>query len=359
MKTLVISDLHLAVNRTGGTTPQSLASLRAYGHSKHRDLLELAVSSGCKRVLVNGDLTDQYSIPLHEAIEIYAAADEFLSTHQTLELVWSLGNHDKSTDSTKLGTVAFLGQLLEIRYPERFTLVAEPKKIDDIYVIPHCSNQDRFDLELDQIPDNVKYVALHCCYDNTFAAAANHSLNLARAKAKELVQRGLTLILGHEHQGRTLMGDKVVIVGNNFSSSVSDCLTHGDAQKDGMKYCLEINGDDMELIPTWSRTDKVGGYAEIDWECLGKDIEITQGFVRVTGSAPAAQSADVIKAISKYRQASNHFVITNAVRIDGLQDMDSLAESVEDIRSVNVIDLLLAELSAEQQAVVRKLLEEV
>ena len=41
MKTLVINDLHLGVQRSGGTTIASASELRAYGHRKHRELLEI------------------------------------------------------------------------------------------------------------------------------------------------------------------------------------------------------------------------------------------------------------------------------------------------------------------------------
>lgn len=354
-RTLVISDLHLGVNRTGGTTTQSLEALREYAHSKHAELLQVAVSHGCGRVLVNGDLTDTYSIPLTEALKLYETADNFMSDNPAKELVWSLGNHDVSKDSSKLGTVAFIGALLGMKYPERFTLVDKPRRIDNIYVLPHCANQEIFQLEISRIPENVQYCAIHANFDNSFAMQSDGSLNLDRATAKVLAKR-MTLIFGHEHQGRSLMGDKVVIVGNNFSQSVSDCLSHGDSQKDGKKYCLVIDGDDMELVQTWSCNDEVGGFTEVDWQDLQGCK--ANGFVRVKGEANAAQAAEVIKSISRFRQASPAFVITNAVKVEGSGTDESFAESVEDIRAVNVIEMLIETLGAEQAACVRKLLKE-
>lgn len=354
MKTLAISDLHLGVNRTGGTTSTSLEELRAYAHRKHRELLGMAVTLDCGRVIVNGDLTDQYSVPLSEAIEIYRAADDFLSENEDKEIVWGRGNHDVSKDSSKLGTVDFIGALLEMKYPTRFKLVSKPTLIDDIYVLPHCSNQEIFDLELGRVPDGVKYLALHCCFDNTFAAESDHSLNITRAQAKELVKR-MTLVLGHEHQGRTLMNDKVIIVGNNFSQSVSDCLVHGEGQKDGRKYALVIDGDDMELVPTWSFKDDVGGFREVDWRDLAKAPDGPL-FIRVSGDATAAEAPSVIKAISKFRQISKAFVVTNGVKVEGVAGADELAASVEDIRSVGVLQMLIDTLDPDQAACVRKLL---
>lgn len=354
-KTLVISDLHLGVQRTGGTTNQSAVSLRGYAHARHRELLGIAGPGDT--IIVNGDLADAYDIPLAEALDIYAAAYEWLSTTGG-KLIWALGNHDLSKDSAKLGTVAFIGRLLQTQFRDQFMLVNEPTALTpEDYVIPHVANQDLFELALSRVPEGTKRLYLHCNFDNAFAGQADHSLNLDRQAAKVLVKRGMTLILGHEHQGRTLMNDQVIIVGNQFPTSVSDCLRHGDAQADGRKYCLLIDGDDMELIPTWSPKDPVGGYHEVDWQDLASAPEGPH-FIRVTGTADSSESAAVIKAISGLRQKSDAFVITNAVKVDGLQAMDAIADSIEDIKAVSVIDLLMDMLDEQQQVVIRQLLKE-
>ncbi len=355
-KILVINDLHLGVERSGGTTPASAIDLRKYGHRMHTQLLELAGEGDT--VLVNGDLTDTYSIALTDALEIYGAAARWLTDTTTRRkcLIWALGNHDLSKDSSKLGTVAFIGRLLEVQFPANFVMITKPSAFSkEDYVIPHVPNQEIFDLELSRVPDSTKRLYLHCNYDNVFAGQADHSLNLSRDQAKALVKRGMTLILGHEHQGRTLMNDKVIIVGNQFPSSVSDCLQHGDAQTDGRKYALVIDGEDMELVPTWSTNDNEGGYREVPWTDLDSVPENT-GFLRVTGRATPEESAAVIKAIANLRQRSGAFVITNAVKVDGAASEEIAAQSLEDIRSVNVIELLLDTLDDDQKKVVQQFL---
>lgn len=358
-KTLVISDLHLGVQRTGGTTTVSADALRRYGHSKHRELLALAGDG--EDIVVNGDLSDTFNIDLGQAIEIYAAAAEWLNANPTGRVFWALGNHDLSKDSSKLGTVAFIGKLLQGQFPSRFKLIDEPGYVPNsgIYVIPHVANQDLFDLELTRVPDEAKVVLLHCNYDNTFACQADHSLNLSRDQAKTLVKAGKTVVLGHEHQGRTVLSDKVIIVGNQFPTSVSDCLRHGDAQADGCKYALviEAGGEDMELVPTWSPKDATGGYREIDWRRLDT-APVNLGFIRVVGEAEAAEAAEVIKAIANLRQSHDAFVITNAVKVDAVDSVDEVEASIEEIKAVSVIDLLLTMLDDEQQAVVRNLMKD-
>lgn len=359
MKTLVINDLHLGVSRVGGTTAESAAALREYAHNQFRELLAMAEAENCLSVIINGDLADQYNLPLSEALEIYETMDLFLRNNPFKDLILACGNHDLSKDSSRLGTVEFVGALLKMKYPDRFTLVTKPEQFGDIYVVPHVVNQDVFELELGRIPmDSVNFLLLHCNYDNKFAADAEHSLNLDRSQAKALRDKGLTLILGHEHQGRESLGGKVVVVGNQFPSSVSDCMPHGDGQKNGTKRALIIEDGVHRFVPTWSDDAAEGWFARIDWREL-KDVEEEgRGFVRVEGDASEAEAADVIKAISAFRQRSKSFVVTNAVKVEQADSLEDVAASIEDIRNVSVLELLLEQLEPAQQAAVRKLLGE-
>jgi DNA repair exonuclease SbcCD nuclease subunit len=355
MKTIhVISDLHIGVQRSGGTTTESAAALRKFTLDRLTALLAPA-----KHVAINGDFFDTYQVPMTDLFQAYLTLSEWL--HGGGEDLWLIpGNHDLSKNSANMSSFELLAQLLLQAFPDKVRYLAGGNWVDTeagIYAISHVPNQDLFELELGRVPDDVKTLLLHCNFDNEFAGQSDHSLNIARAQAKELTQRGITLVLGHEHQSRTMMNDKVILVGNQFPTSVSDCMAHGEGQKDGRKYFLEITGDDMELKQTWSKNDDVGGYAEVDWEDLANAPK-GRKFIRVSGNATAAEAPGVIKAISKFRQTSEAFVVTNAVRIAGRGDSDELAESVEDIRTINVIDMLLETLDADQQAVVRKLLLE-
>lgn len=357
-KSLVISDLHLGVNRTGGTTQASLEALRAYGHQQHYSLLQLAVQHDCKRVIVNGDLCDSFSIPLNEAIELYVVADEFLRNNPDKELVYCTGNHDVSRDSSKMGTVAFVGMLLKMRFPKQFTLVDAPYRLDEnIYILPHVSNQETFELALTKVPDGIQYLLIHANFDNAFAMQSDNSLNLTREKAKEFKARGIKMVFGHEHQGRELLGGHVIMVGNNFPTSVSDCLSHGDGQKDGTKRCLILNGESIEFIRTWGPDNAEGWFAEVDWRELKDVTEDGRGFIRVTGTACSAEAADAVKAISLFRQKAISFVITNAVQVERAEGLEGIADSIEDIRAVNVVGLLMDMLNAEERAVIEPLLE--
>jgi DNA repair exonuclease SbcCD nuclease subunit len=333
-------------------------ALREYGHNQFRNLLLLAGAEGCDRVIINGDLADQYNLPLSEALEIYETMDQWLQQNPNKGIILACGNHDLSKDSSRLGTVEFVGALLGMKYFGRFSLVAKPEQFGDIYVVPHLVNQDLLELELSRVPEGVKYLLLHLNWDNRFAAEAEHSLNLDRAQAKALKERGITMILGHEHQGRESLGGKVVVVGSNFPSSIADCMPHGDGQKDGTKRALIIEDGTHRFVPTWTPDDAEGWFARVDWREL-KDVEEEgRGFVRVEGDASEAEAADVIKAISAFRQRSRSFVVANAVKVEQAESLEDIAASIEDIRNVSVLELLLEQLDDAQQAAVRKLLGE-
>lgn len=357
-KTLVINDLHLGVQRSGGTTLESAAALREFAHDKHVDLLQIAVTHGCQRIIVNGDLADAYDIALLQALEIYRVTDDFMSTHTDIEIVWALGNHDLSKSSEKLGSVAFIGALLAMKY-KQFTLVDKATALDsETYVIPHVPNQDLFELELDRVPDGVQWLLVHCNLDNKFACDADHSLDLSRDRAKALKARGVKLVFGHEHQGRETLGGSVIVVGNQFPTSVSDCLAHGDGQKDGKKRAMILDGSSHEFVTTWTPDDADGWFAKVDWRELAGVEEEGRGFVRVEGTAETDEAAEVIRAISTFRQRSKSFVVTNAVKVAQVESDDDIAASIEDIKSLSVLDLLMEQLTAPQQAAVKKLIEE-
>lgn len=113
-----------------------------------------------------------------------------------------------------------------------------------------------------------------------------------------------------------------------------------------------------EFIPTWSPEDAEGWYSTIDWRELPTVQEEGRGFIRVEGDAVAAEAANVIKTISAFRQRSQSFVVTNAVAIEQVEGLSDVAASIEDIRSVNVVEMLLELLDPRQRAAVEKLYEE-
>lgn len=344
-KILVISDQHLGVQRVAGTTHESAQTLREYLHKRFKETLTLADD-----VIINGDLFDSNRVATADLFETYETISDWLSQgKRAITLI--AGNHDLSKDSQNLSSFELLAFLLRSRYPGQVQYLQGAGMVrDGIYVISHVVNQEHFNLELSQVPEGTRWLLLHCNMDNKYAADAEHSLNLDRARAKSLTARGIKIVMGHEHQGRELMNGKVIVVGNQFPSSVSDALGPD------TKRALVIDGDSHEFVQTWSAEDEGDGwFARIDWRELAGVEEEGRGFIRVEGEATAEEAAEVVRAISAFRSKSKSFVVANAVKVEALEGMDELAESIEDIRSLDVIEMLLAELDEPQVAVIRKL----
>lgn len=160
------------------------------------------------------------------------------------------------------------------------------------------------------------------------------------------------------------MAGNVVITGNQWPTSVADCLTHGEAQKDGKKFAhlietIEDFGTETTNVtlrnierPTW---DAATDFAELDW----RDLQSTDArFVRVTGTAEAGEAADMVNAIARYRNKSEAFVITNGVKVGGIAGVEEMSTlSVERLQSVDVLKSLCEKLEPHEAKRVRDLLD--
>lgn len=350
MSWLLLNDCHLGVQRVGGTTPASAAALQAEGLRRFEALL---FAHKDKAVIINGDLFDGFDVRLSVLLATFLNLSEWLDASGST-LVLGRGNHDAAKDSTKLSSFDFLGQLLVSAYGKRVRVIAEPTEIDSgLWMIPHMGNQDLFDLALkDAEKCENGIILLHANYDNNFAAQTDHSLNVLHEQARRLVDRNLALIFGHEHIARRALGGQVYVTGNQWPNSVIDCV--GNATKYAHVFSRSADEDwDIEQIETWSAA---GSFREVDWDTLDEPTGVQ--FIRVTGTATAEQGADVVQAIARFRGKSDAFVVSNAVKIEGITDMADLPSSFEAAKAFDVMGYLLEQLSEEQASVVKKLLAE-
>jgi hypothetical protein len=362
---LLLNDIHLGVQRASGTTPASAQQLQEYLLERfERTLFE----HPDKDVIINGDLFDSFSVSMLSILGFYGVARNWLlTTRETDEMTAQyagpkmdvgMGNHDWSKDDSKLSAYAFVCRLLAMEFPERFRAITEPQWLSrDIYMVPHVPNQDLFDIALEKagtgIYDDVRSHALlllHANYHNGYAVESDHSLNVTEEQAKRLVAAGWTLVFGHEHQARTALDERVILTGNQWPSSVADCLNNPGGRKHA--HIIDANLD-LEPILTW---DAAADFKEIDWRQLDTS-DNTTSFIRVVGKATAEEASHVIEAISRYRKDCTAYVVTNAVEIAGVQSMEDLPASVENVKAFDVFGFLLEHLESDRQRdVVRKLL---
>lgn len=326
-----LNDIHAGVIRSGGTTPATSVKLRLQVAERFGDLLGHCNGGD---VIINGDLFDEFMVPFTDLWRITELSLEFLARSPESCLYVCRGNHDIAKNTTMMSAFdlycRFLGQ---VHQKDRFVAITEPFHIlkHKAFVIPHMPNQDLFDLAMAQVKPT-KFLFVHCNYDNKFAMEKDHSLNMTPDQARDAPVDHI--IFGHEHQRSSHLAGKVVVVGNQIPSSVSDCLGN-DA-----KYALKIHDGKLEFIPVWD-ADSPAGLARVDWRAL-KEQPDNFDFVRVEGEASSAEAAEVISAIAKFRTKSQALVVSNAVQIDGVQtDEGALRSSLEDAKGFDVIKALL------------------
>lgn len=329
---IVISDLHLGVLRSAGTTPTSALALTDWMHKQFNSILERVDED----LVILGDLFDTYQVPLRTVLATYNSLLKWLDKGHKLVAV--PGNHDLSTDSSKLSSFQFLGQLL-LDHPN-FTYHSGGGFISDgVYAISHVTNQDLIDMELAKVP-KCKYLLLHANFNNPFAKSSDHSLNVTAEQCESTPAD--TILFAHEHYYREELRGKVFIAGNQFPSSVSDCLHKDD------KFMTRL-GDKPERLMTWAKE----GYAEIDW----RNPEASDAqFIRFVGHCKPDEAAEMANVIAAYRRSSDAFVITNAVKVgEDTEGAELELKSLEEISKFSVMAALKDYLSEDDMKILESL----
>lgn len=354
--TLLVSDIHLGVQRMAGTTPMTQIALEQYLQDALRNFL---MAHTDKDLIIAGDLFDEFLVNNHAVLQAYRTLAVWLDAGES-DLYLVPGNHDIGKRSDRPSSFQFLCQILVSQYPDRVQIVWDRMYtipgITPIHMIPHCMNQDLFDIELENAREaDPGYLLLHANCASPFAEHSDHSLNVSDEWLAKL-SRKHTVCFAHEHQKRVYnAGHKDIhVLGNQWPSSIADCLAHGEAQKNGKKFAHVIRADGtLEPIPTWERN---GSFVQADWQAL---TDVTGDFVRITGTATAAQSADVASAVTRFRSKSDAFVVVNSVRIEGIEGMEQITEmNLQAVKSFDVYQALLEVLSPAEQAVINDIMGE-
>lgn len=334
--TALLHDIHIGVQRTAGTTPASAFAIRNFLLKSFED----ALSRIDEDVLILGDLFDGYDIPKYDLLKTYKIIDDWLiRSRKQLTLV--VGNHDCSNDSSKLSSFAFLAGLFEDRC--QVTYIDKPTLLSDgcTYIIPHLLNQDLLDEAIKAIPE-CKVVLFHANYDNFFARESDHSLNVSKEQAEAIPAE--VVYFAHMHNASTHLDGKVIVGGNQWPSSVSDCMDGND------KFMTRFDGTMRRMALTW---DSSKGYAEVDWR---NPVKVEAQFVRMVGHCPPESAAEMANVIAKYRKDSTAFVVTNAVRVSDNEEAEELTlASLEAVNAFDVMDAVKKLLTAEEISILENL----
>lgn len=371
MQALILNDTHLGFARKGGTTQHSAEALHDY---LYKGFEEQVMAHTDKVFIHGGDLFDSFEATNLNILRAFNVFVDFIENSKK-PLYLLRANHDWHPSGSKVSAWDMMARILKSIYPERVNLVYGEfaSLYENVYAIGHCANQALFDFAMDEAvvhskkDTGYKWLILHANYDNPFAEQADHSLNVSASKAHELVKAGYKLVFAHEHQARYLKFNAegktsycgisdadVVIMGNQLPSSVSDCLSHGVAQAKGVKNLHILSEDKIEAIPTWERE---GSFIRVDWSEL--NLVSKEKFIRVEGNIEQSQVDEVFSVIQRFRNKSDAYIITNAVKIEGMNALDEEEAniSIEDIKTFDIMGEFLKLFTAEEQKTLEKIME--
>jgi metallophosphoesterase superfamily enzyme len=348
---LILNDTHLGFTRNAGTTPASRENLRTYLFEQLEKLLK---TTDEKHLLIVGDLFDNFEIPTRDWLQTYVLLLDWVG-RLGRELTLVAGNHDWSPKGTRMSSFEMLCRVLQHGpYKDSVNVCNIDEGLyshdERVVVVAHCSNQDVFNQRLGQMIDDFTarpqderptHLFLHANFDNNFAAQSDHSLNVSREQAQKFIDLGIKLVFAHEHQNKVDMGGSVIIMGNQWPTSISDCLNNG------VKMYHVLRDGELTGEFTWQAQ---GSFYVVNWRELA-DFEFPAQFVRVAGEASENEAADAINAVAKFRQRSEAFVVTNAVKIAGIAQDDTLPEQIAEAAHFSIIEFMRERLEqAESEA---------
>lgn len=342
MTTKITTDWHLGVKRGAGTTPATQEALKAY----IRETLEAQLDD--MDHLICGDLFNDFTVDTAEVLAAYGIFDKWLTKYgRKLALV--RGNHDYHESAGRLSSFDLLGAILGSQFPEQVTVVSAITEWKQFLLVPHLPNNEILNLEVERLSGvSGKIIVFHANVDNPFAAESQHSLNLTSEQVKQLVSQGNKVLCGHEHQFRSLVGGSCLVLGNSVPSSVADCLGND------TKLFAVADGLDVTLHHHL-RISNI--FTEVRWTDLDSPSLDGKLFIRVMGDCSSDQSSEMVNAVAKLRQKSKAFVVSSAVKIEGVAQMEGLADlSMESINKFDVLHALLEELTEQEQEVIKELL---
>lgn len=321
MKTLIVADTHFASHRVGGTTKQSRKALEDWMLEQFYILLD---NSGHTVLIILGDLFDKRNVDEHIMKQVI---NTLRREHSCIIIA---GNHDLGgIEDYTLSSAEFVASMSGAQW------IDKPAQLsDNLYAVPHLHNQDAFDRAIQKVPDG-SILLIHANIDSPFAHS-DHSLNLSKEQIADLAKREVEIISGHEHTGREYM-DNVFVIGNLHPSSIADCMG-------GPKRALLLDGDEIEILPTWDVTD----YVETDWRTKAP---ADAPFISITGTCSPEEYPGILRQVAELRKNYGAFIIRNAVEVETLQ----IELGKEEVTEFNVTEMFLEQLPPK----VRKKVEEV
>jgi DNA repair exonuclease SbcCD nuclease subunit len=311
----LFSDPHLGTKRAAHTTAESAQRLKDWLHTN------AMIASEPMNTLCLGDLFDRAYNDETTLLQGYNVA------HRCQVLL--SGNHD---ETNRQGAVTSLHALKEMGAP----VVSCPdlstphfETWHPFWMVPHHASQDVFEKALEAAAEDAKlhqghrYLLLHCNYDCPFDTE-DSTLNLSPEMAGRLLNSFTRIFMGHEHNSKILLNDRLVIVGNTHPTSFSDI-------SDKFRWKLDTDADDLTPVLIWQQSY---AHRELTYGEPVPDLSGVQ-FVDVIGAQPVENGVEVAEYVRSVWNAGNTLIaVRNHVEI-----IDHLANDGIDTSSPALVNL--------------------
>lgn len=328
----IYSDPHLGLNLASNTTHASRALLKKY-LVDHLNQIVDGFDKG-DTILCAGDFfhTHQNNEDvLHSSLWVASQTSKILA-----------GNHDVVNIADRKGTLDIISTVFDTRVvPCKFgevsykivspCLSGETK----VYMVPHHSTQDLFDDALEQARKSAekqkgkKILVTHCNYDSPFIKD-RVTLNLSQRKAIHLLQAFDYIVLGHEHNHKTDLDDRVIVVGSPHPTGFGDISD---------KFTLHF---DKEGAPSLKKCwDKSTQYLECPHDKCLSLVTPQHQFIKLTGEVDPSGLHDLAKTIQQLWKVSQAFAIKSEVKILSGDATKSAYEIMSPDKITEIIELEL------------------
>ena len=305
----IYSDPHIGKNLVSHTTQTSRKRLREFIALNTCMVVDEFGQDGMN--LCAGDLFDTYQNSEEVLHSVLWAADR---TDYILA-----GNHDVVNILDRKGTLdivgtVFDGKVVPCKFGKpnlRAVSMSMPATEDTplVVLVPHHSNQKLFEeaLEMaesvaDAHPGKTAMVA-HCNYNNDFVND-DVTLNLTQRHAKKLLKYFDYIFLGHEHNHRTDLDDRLIVVGSPHPTNFGDISD---------KFVVSWDGEGSPVRrQTWSKSKH---YLECHWANLAENITPDHQWVKLTGEIPPSDIHSLAKFIRDAWKHYEPFAIKSEVKI--------------------------------------------
>lgn len=334
---MFFTDPHLGVRRKSHTTTHSQKTLQDFIYHACLDLVTKGKEANAE-VIIGGDLFDKYSNSediIQQGLEICKDSRIVVG-----------GNHDQSNNNEKTSSLMLISTALEDQslenpiiynkapnepYCYSTTFVGESDVV--ITTVPHCITQELFEQSIDLAIKNTEIsidhniLLLHCNVGEAYGNVESEGTTLALTDSmQDKVAKHFDLVMvGHEHNPRTLKNGKIVVMGNIFPIAFGEM---------GDRYCYWYDTETNELTKeTISlESEQISRISIDDLLSSAGDLDVQTPYIEFTGDIAPADYPAASRALVKFWKV-NHDILFAAKSSFSVMTDEATKRSIELITS--------------------------